>query len=47
MKLYIIKALHEKKPQDRQYIYMMPGGNHNNQKRSRQAPSITFIDGKR
>ncbi len=27
--LFITKILHKKKPWDRQYIYMMPGGNHN------------------
>ncbi len=29
VELFIIKALHKPKPQDRQYIYMMPGGNYN------------------
>ncbi len=35
---FIIKALHEPKPQDRQYIYMMPGGNYNVQKRIKMSP---------
>jgi hypothetical protein len=33
VELFITKVLHEKKPWDRQYIYMMPGGNHNIQKK--------------
>jgi hypothetical protein len=32
VELFIIKALHKPKPQDRQYIYMMPVGNFNVQK---------------
>jgi hypothetical protein len=29
VELFITKVLHEKKPWDWPYIYMMPGGNHN------------------
>jgi hypothetical protein len=29
VELFITKVLHEKKPRDRQYIYMVPGGDHN------------------
>ncbi len=29
VELFITKVLHEKKLRDQQYIYMMPGGNHN------------------
>ena len=29
IKLFLKKALHKEKPQDRQYIYLAPGGNYN------------------
>jgi hypothetical protein len=38
MELFIIKALHKLKPQDRQYIYMMPGGIYNVQKKIEMSP---------
>jgi hypothetical protein len=38
MELFIIKALHEPKPQDQPYIYMMPGGNYNVKKRIKTSP---------
>jgi hypothetical protein len=38
IELFIIKALHEPKPQDQQYIYMMPGGNYSIQKRIKTSP---------
>ncbi len=38
MELFIIKAFHKPKPQDRQYIYMMPGGNYNVQKKIKMSP---------
>ncbi len=38
VELFITKVLHEKKPQDWQYIYMMPGGNHNVQKKIKTSP---------
>jgi hypothetical protein len=38
VELFIIKALHEQKPQDWQYIYMMPGGNCNVQKKIKMSP---------
>jgi hypothetical protein len=48
VELFIIKILHDKKPRDWQCIYMMPGGNHNVQKRIMTSPPLTiFIDGKR
>jgi hypothetical protein len=36
--LFITKILHKKKPWDRQYIYMMPGGNHNVWKKIETSP---------
>jgi hypothetical protein len=47
MELFIIKALHKRKPQDRQYMYMMPCGNYNVKKRLGQASLIISIDGRR
>jgi hypothetical protein len=38
VELFITKVLHKKKPQDRQYIYMMPGGDHNVQKKIKTSP---------
>jgi uncharacterized protein YicC (UPF0701 family) len=38
LELFIIKALHEMKPQDQQYIYMMPGGNNNVRKKIETIP---------
>ncbi len=38
VELFIIKALHEPKPQDQQYIYMMPNGNYNVQKKIKTSP---------
>ncbi len=38
VEFFITKVLHEKKPQDRQYIYMMPGGDHNIQKKIKTSP---------
>jgi hypothetical protein len=38
MELFITKVLHEKKPRDWQYIYMMPGGIHNIQKKIETSP---------
>jgi hypothetical protein len=38
VELFITKVLHEKKPQDWQYIYMMPGGDHNIQKKIKTSP---------
>ncbi len=38
VELFIIKALHKPKPRDQQYIYMMPGGNYNVQKRIKTSP---------
>jgi hypothetical protein len=36
--LFITKVLHETKPRYQQYIYMMPGGNHNFQKKIEMSP---------
>jgi hypothetical protein len=38
MELFITNVLHKKKPQDRQYIYMMHSGNHNIQKKIEMSP---------
>ncbi len=38
VELFITKVLHKKKPWDQQYIYMMPGGNHNVQKKIKTSP---------
>jgi hypothetical protein len=38
LELFIIKVLHEKKPQDQQFIYMMPSDNHNIQKKIKMNP---------
>ncbi len=38
VELFITKVLHKKKPRDWQYIYMMPGGNHNIQKKIKMSP---------
>ncbi len=35
---FITKVLHKKKPRDWQYIYMMPGGDHNVQKKIKTSP---------
>jgi hypothetical protein len=40
VELFIIKALHKPKPRARQYIFMMPGGNYNVQKRIKTIISI-------
>jgi hypothetical protein len=38
VELFITKVLHKKKPRDRQYIHMMPNGNHNVQKKIKTSP---------
>ncbi len=38
VELFITKVLHKKKLRDWQYIYMMPGGNHNVQKKIKMSP---------
>jgi hypothetical protein len=38
MELFITKVLHENKPWDLQYIYMMPGGNQNIRKKIKTSP---------
>ncbi len=38
VEFFITKVLHKKKPWDRQYIYMMPGNNHNIQKKIKMSP---------
>jgi hypothetical protein len=38
VELFITKVLHKKKLRDRQFIYMMPSGNHNVQKKIKMSP---------
>jgi hypothetical protein len=38
VELFITKVLHEKKPRDWQYFYMLPGGDHNVQKKIEMSP---------
>jgi hypothetical protein len=38
VELFITNVLHNKKLRDQQYIYMMPGGNHNVQKKIKTSP---------
>jgi hypothetical protein len=38
LEFFIKKALHKEKPQDRQYIYIMPGGNYNVKKKLVMSP---------
>ncbi len=38
MELFITKVLHEKKPPNRQYIYMMPARDHNIRKKIKTIP---------
>jgi hypothetical protein len=42
VELFIIKALHETKPQDWQYIYMMPSGDYNAWKKIKTSPINHF-----
>jgi hypothetical protein len=38
VELFITEVLHEKKPRDQQYIYIMPGSDHNIQKKIKTSP---------